>query len=147
MTTTTFDFFGVGSSSVAVTKSVDIPGVKVEIGKKSAERTKGTSALIAKLKESDPRLSAAIEASRVKIANVISDENTLKRLRLSKGLSQSDLAAMLKTKQPQIARIESGDQSPRIEFIKRLAVALDEDPVDIFKLLLANDKSKAGKDE
>jgi len=147
MTTTTFDFFRGGSSLTTETKTIDIPSVQAEVRKKSRERTAGTTALIAKLKESDPRLSAAIEVSRANIASSISKNGTLKHLRLSKGLSQSDLANILKTKQPQVARIESGTQSPRIEFIKRLAVALNEDPVEIFKILLANDKSEAVKDE
>lgn len=147
MTTTTFDFFRGGSSLTAETKSVDIPSVQAEVRKKSRERTTGTASLIAKLKESDPRFSAAIEVSRAKIASSISRDGTLKHLRLSKGLSQSDLANILKTKQPQVARIESGMQSPRMDFIKRLAEALNEDPVEIFKILLANDKSEAMKDE
>jgi len=47
------------------------------------------------------------------------------RLRLAKGLSQEQLAAMLHTKQESIARLESGNSLPSLSTIKKVADALD----------------------
>lgn len=52
---------------------------------------------------------------------------TLIRLRLSKGLTQQQLASLLNTKQASIARLESGDSLPSLSMIKKVADALDAD--------------------
>lgn len=49
------------------------------------------------------------------------------RLRLSKGLTQAQLAALLNTKQESIARLESGSSLPSLSTVKRVANALDAD--------------------
>lgn len=45
--------------------------------------------------------------------------------RLSRGLTQTQLAKLVGTKQASIARAESGDYNPSIEFLERIAKALD----------------------
>lgn len=52
---------------------------------------------------------------------VISD---LIALRLKKRMSQKDVAERLGTKQSAIARLESGDVNPSLEFLQRIAQAL-----------------------
>ena len=47
------------------------------------------------------------------------------RLRLSKGLTQEELAKVLNTKQSSIARLESGSSLPSLSMIKKVADALD----------------------
>lgn len=47
------------------------------------------------------------------------------RLRVLRGLTQAQLAEMVGTKQPSIARLESGESSPSLSFLKRVACALD----------------------
>ena len=47
------------------------------------------------------------------------------RLRLAKGLTQAQLAALLNTKQESIARLESGGSLPSLSTVKRVADALD----------------------
>lgn len=47
------------------------------------------------------------------------------QLRLSKGLTQADLARLLNTKQASIARMESGSSLPSLSMIKKVADALD----------------------
>jgi transcriptional regulator with XRE-family HTH domain len=49
----------------------------------------------------------------------------LVRYRTDRGLSQRDLAKLLEMKQPQVARLESGDVNPGLETLMRLAGALD----------------------
>lgn len=50
---------------------------------------------------------------------------TLIRLRLAKGLTQAQLAALLNTKQESIARLESGRSLPSLSMVRRVAAALD----------------------
>jgi len=45
--------------------------------------------------------------------------------RLKKGMSQKDLALKMGTKQPSIARFESGYYNPTISFLKKISKALD----------------------
>jgi len=47
------------------------------------------------------------------------------RLRLAKGLSQKDLAELVGTKQSAISRLENGSYNPSIEFLNKIAIALD----------------------
>ena len=51
--------------------------------------------------------------------------SALIRLRLSKGLTQEELAKKLHTKQASIARLESGSSLPSLSTVKRVAEALD----------------------
>ena len=46
------------------------------------------------------------------------------RLRIMRGLTQAQLAELVGTKQPSIARLESGKAEPKISFLRRVAEAL-----------------------
>ena len=48
-------------------------------------------------------------------------------LRKEKEISQKQLAKMMNTKQPSIARFEGGDVSPTIAFLKKMADVLNYD--------------------
>ena len=47
------------------------------------------------------------------------------RLRIQRGLTQTQLAEMVGTRQPSIARLENGTSVPSLSFLDRLAKALD----------------------
>jgi len=47
------------------------------------------------------------------------------RLRIWRGLTQEQLAEKVGTKQPSIARLESGKSEPNLAFLRRVAEALD----------------------
>ena len=47
------------------------------------------------------------------------------QLRLSKGLTQEELASVLNTKQASIARLESGRSLPSLSMVKKVADVLD----------------------
>jgi predicted transcriptional regulator len=47
------------------------------------------------------------------------------RLRIMRGLTQEELAEMVGTKQPSIARLESGKDTPTLGLLRRVAAALD----------------------
>ncbi len=46
------------------------------------------------------------------------------RLRILRGLTQAQLAEMVGTRQPSIARLENGSSSPNLSFLKKIAAAL-----------------------
>ncbi|MHB8934298.1 MAG: helix-turn-helix transcriptional regulator [Bellilinea sp.] len=47
------------------------------------------------------------------------------RLRIQRGLTQTQLAEMIGTRQPSIARLENGSSLPSISFLNKIATALD----------------------
>ena len=47
------------------------------------------------------------------------------RLRILRGLTQTQLAELVGTRQPSIARLENGSSVPSISFLKKVAAALD----------------------
>ncbi len=47
------------------------------------------------------------------------------RLRIQRGLTQAQLAEMVGTRQPSIARLENGSSVPSLSFLDRIAKALD----------------------
>jgi predicted transcriptional regulator len=47
------------------------------------------------------------------------------RLRIARGLTQAQLADLVGTKQPSIARLESGAVPPSMSFLRKVAAALD----------------------
>ncbi|MFY9462616.1 MAG: helix-turn-helix transcriptional regulator [Candidatus Sungiibacteriota bacterium] len=51
--------------------------------------------------------------------------NLITAVRIHKGLSQKELAKLVKTKQPSIARLESGKELPSVSFLDRIAKALN----------------------
>ncbi len=46
------------------------------------------------------------------------------RLRIERGLTQAQLAELVGTKQPSIARLERGQSQPRLDFLRKVAAAL-----------------------
>ncbi|MBI4135894.1 helix-turn-helix transcriptional regulator [Candidatus Uhrbacteria bacterium] len=50
---------------------------------------------------------------------------TIIEKRTQKGLTQAELARRMKTKQSAIARLESGNYNPTLEFLEKTAKALD----------------------
>lgn len=85
----------------------------------------------------NPRRKAALERARRMVAEAL-PENTrfpLTKLRLRAGLSQSDLAKLLDTHQPAIARLESGTSDPRYTTIKKLAAALGVSEKEVFEAI------------
>ena len=54
-------------------------------------------------------------------------ERNLTKLRLSKGLNQTQLAEMVGTSQPRLSNWECGSESPGLENIQKLSDALDVD--------------------
>ena len=64
----------------------------------------------------DPAIRAAYDA--------LEPAYQIASLRIKAGLTQAQLAELVGTKQPSIARLERGQQQPTIEFLRRLGKAL-----------------------
>ena len=64
----------------------------------------------------DPEFRAAIEE--------LEPAYQVARLRIMRGLTQTQLADLVGTKQPSIARLESGKVEPKLSFLRRVVEAL-----------------------
>ena len=86
--------------------------------------------------ERHPKRLEAIRAARRKLALEIADDTggSLQKLRLAKGLSQTELAVMVGTTQSHIARIESGRSDVQVGTLNRLANALDVEAGELIKV-------------
>jgi transcriptional regulator with XRE-family HTH domain len=62
---------------------------------------------------------------------------TVRKLRLSAGLSQTRLARLAGTTQPYVARLEAGSLDPGTDKLARLAAALSVSPVALFNAVRA----------
>ena len=58
------------------------------------------------------------------IAEELEPSYQVARLRLLRGLTQKQLARLVGTRQPSIARLESGREQPRLSFLRRVVKAL-----------------------
>jgi transcriptional regulator with XRE-family HTH domain len=71
------------------------------------------------------------EAEKIKDAEFIAAAEELEpgyqvaRLRTLRGLTQAQLAEMIGTRQPSIARLENGSSTPSLSFLNKIASALN----------------------
>lgn len=77
--------------------------------------------------ESDPANAEELAEAGAWVAEKLygHEGETLKSVRLKKGLSQKQLAEMIGTTQPRIATLEKGTQDPLLSTVEKLAKALD----------------------
>jgi DNA-binding XRE family transcriptional regulator len=88
----------------------------------------------AREEESEPRLVATLiplGATLVKLRNFLAAAEELEpgyqivRLRMQRGLTQAQLAEMIGTRQPSIARLENGTSLPSLTYPQKTATALN----------------------
>ena len=70
--------------------------------------------------KSDPEFTAEVTKARAEVQLAVA----VARLRETRGMSQRDLARLTGIKQPQIARLEKGQQLPTLDTLGRLLGAL-----------------------
>ena len=68
-----------------------------------------------------------------KLAPIYEIKEEIIRLRIEKGLSQKELADLIGSKQSAISRLESGDYNPSVQFLIKIAHALDKECHIVFK--------------
>lgn len=61
----------------------------------------------------------------VKAAEALEPGYQVARLRIQRGLTQAQLAEMVGTQQPSIARLENGSSQPSLSFLQKIAEALN----------------------
>lgn len=83
-----------------------------------------------------------IEAGEWFTKNFTDGSRTIRTERLRKGLSQKQLAHILETSQPQIAKLESGKVDPQFSTCQKLCVALDLTPNELHEIL-SNQQKRA----
>lgn len=66
-------------------------------------------------------------AAEVDLAPLLDVANAVLRLRLAKGWSQSELARRAGTRQANISKLENGLANPTVDFLRRVAEALETD--------------------
>lgn len=71
--------------------------------------------------DKDPGFAGHLEQARAEVRMAVA----VAQLREQRGMSQRDLAKQTGIKQPQIARLEKGDQLPTLDTLWRLLDALD----------------------
>lgn len=103
------------------------------------ENTISLDSLISEL-SSDPEFSADLKNAHAWVGDTFyKDERSIRALRLSRGMSQSDLAKAMETSQPQIAKIENGKSDPQFSTLVRLAKVF-EMPVSDLAGILAEER-------
>ncbi|NLC36045.1 MAG: helix-turn-helix transcriptional regulator [Alcaligenaceae bacterium] len=95
---------------------------------------------------SDPKKAAALQRARRRIAQELSDDSefSVAKLRLNAGLSQAELANMMGTQQPAIARLEKGQTEPQLSTIEKLAEAFGVAPEKVLNAFIRT-RSAVGK--
>lgn len=113
--------------------------VQVEITP-SIKRTSGSvsvTQLAAVLAAGDPDFHQGVREERKVLAEALyGGELSLKTLRLRRGMSQTDLADKIGSRQPNIYRYENGLQEPGLSVLAKLATALEVDIGDLAKAML-----------
>lgn len=91
----------------------DVPGVSISD--------------FAKRWEEDPRRAEALRRARQRIAQSVDlpANQSLAKLRLQRGLSQTQLAELIGWRQPYVARIEKGQEDLKFSTMEKLANALN----------------------
>lgn len=94
----------------------------------------------------DPKKATALQRARRRIAKELghSPAFSVTQLRLDAGLSQAELASMIGTQQPAIARLEKGQTEPQISTIEKLAEAFGVPAEKVFNAFL-NTRSAIAK--
>ncbi len=88
--------------------------------KKKKDRPDDVSAYIRRRLAADSALASAVEveSARLELARRV------RQLRVRRQLTQGELAELAGTKQPNIARLESGRAGPTLGFLEKVASAL-----------------------
>lgn len=77
--------------------------------------------------ERNPKRAEALDKARRRLAKTLQPDAPLAALRMSRGLSQRELAGRLGTSQSRLSRIEAGLDDPRLSTVRKLADALAVD--------------------
>ena len=123
---TEFATIGTTPQTVSVPEKGPCQILMLDVRVPSTQPLKGAASLATLVHEleSDSDMAARLAIARQEMAAKLDVAVTMRRLRLSAGLSQAKLADAAKTTQTYIARIEAGTLDPGTDMIARLAAGL-----------------------
>lgn len=90
--------------------------------------------------EANPRRAAALARARERLAEKVHEGGSLAAIRMSKRLSQTDLANKIGTSQSRLSRIESGRDDPQLSTVAKIADALGVDLAVVAEALVKGKK-------
>jgi ribosome-binding protein aMBF1 (putative translation factor) len=128
-----------GIGGQAETDRVSCPVIHIDPYRKQDELPPGSVTIEQLISNSEQHAErkAALEEARQWIAeSLYKDDETLRTLRLRKGLSQAKLATLIGTTQPHIARVENGTSDVQVGTLVRMANALATDVLVTVKAFL-----------
>ncbi|AXW57407.1 XRE family transcriptional regulator [Ralstonia solanacearum] len=136
--------FAEGASNLPATSSEALIQLTVVIGPREGlqARTRLPRHIVSAQKEaSDPEYRQRMMAARKALGAELFEgrQETLAGLRLKKGLSQNQLAELVGTSQPHIAKIEAGKTRILLDTAAKLAAALDTNLDSIQRCVEATD--------
>jgi hypothetical protein len=85
------------------------------------------------------------EANIIELKLVLS--NKLKELRINQNITQSSLAALMKSNQARVAKIEAGDPSVSLDWLFRGLFCVGATNLDIAQLIIESEQSTHKKSE
>lgn len=88
--------------------------------------------------EADPAKRQLLIDARKRMAHVLSERGSLTFLRLERGLSKRELAALSAIPEAMLSRLEAGAEDPRLSVCRRLAQALDHSLDEIATAIAAS---------
>lgn len=116
----------VGDASGTVNRGVVIRIETAVLPIPLAKKNTAFSKLMARLDSSEEHRSGMAEARNWMADKILADEgDTIRTLRLKKGLSQTQFAGLLGTTQAQVARLEKGNTDPQRSTCKKLREVLE----------------------
>lgn len=120
--------------TTATDKNVVFCSIHVELPPRKSIST--FSSFLAELSEEDQLFDSDMKEARQWVADkYYAGENSLRKMRLSRGWSQSYLAEKLQTSQAQVAKLELRKTDPQLTTIKKLAAAFDISVGDMASVL------------
>ncbi|WP_170879079.1 helix-turn-helix transcriptional regulator [Aromatoleum tolulyticum] len=94
--------------------------------------------------ETDPARRKRLIEARKRMAHVLSERGSLTFMRLERGMSKHDLAAMSAIPEAMLSRLEAGTEDPRLSVCCRLAQALNQSLDEIAAAIAASGPKRSG---
>lgn len=135
-------FSTIGNSAKTATTPTSVR--QIEIAPRQASQD--IDDFLAEICAEDPRLEATISEGTKWVAESFyqGQPASFKKMRMTAGFTQAQLASSIGTSQPYIAKLERGEVSAGMDVIGRVAKALAMEPKEVFAMLYAEYEKKNG---
>ncbi|WNO60860.1 helix-turn-helix transcriptional regulator [Rheinheimera sp. MMS21-TC3] len=132
----TFDFYTdqFKSSALSQNKTVNFYH-HVSADRSTPVQSVSLDDVLAELMQDSEMAGLFSEANKQIAETYYKDEKSLRAMRLQKGITQGQLAEAIGTSQPQIYKLENGDNDTRSSTVIKLAKYFDLPPGEMFEIL------------